>query len=226
MAARIPMRRLLVIPGVLAFTIAAVSGCAGTNDLSNSDSGRIGLLLFHEITNIGSSESVPRSRVAAVPYATLGVRLGSSDESLFVLAGKSGTDLVWLGGRQLAITTRDGRIVRTAGFVQNLSGFQIGGEPSAEENPGAERFLYDYAARSRYGVPVACTVRDAGSERIIVIGVPHDTRHLVESCSADEIDWHFRNQFWKDANGMVWKSEQNVAPDLDAFTLEILRPAQ
>jgi hypothetical protein len=220
------MRRLFSLSAVVAFAIALVSGCTGTNSFSNSDTGRIGLLLFHEITNIGSSESVPRSRVASVPYATLGVQLGSSDQSLFVLAGKNGDDLVWLGGRHLAITTRHGRIIRTVGFAQNLSGFQIAGNPSSEKVSDAEDFLYDYAEQSRYGVPVTCRVRDLGPERIVIIGASHDTRHIVEDCSAEQIDWHFRNQFWKDASGIVWRTEQNAAPGLDAFTLEVLRPAQ
>lgn len=226
MAARDPMRRWLPILGALAFAIAAVSGCSGTNDVSDSDTGRIGLLLFHEITNIGSSESVPRSRVTAVPYATLGVRLGSSDESMFVLAGKVGDDLVWLGGRQLAITTRHGRIVRTAGFAQNLSGFQVGAGSSTQNYSGRENFLYDYAENSRFGVAVTCAAEDVGPERIVIIGAPHDTRHIVETCSAEQVDWHFRNEFWRDASGTIWKSEQTVAPGLDAFTLESLRPAQ
>lgn len=226
MAARIPMRRKLSFSGALAIAVAALAGCTGTNDFSNSDTGRIGQLVIHEITGIGSTEAVPRTRVAAVPYATLGVRLGSSDESMFVLAGKAGADLVWLGGRQLAVTTRHGRIVRTVGFAQNLSGFQNSRESSAQNDLGSENFLYDYAENSRFGVAVKCVARDVGSERIVIIGAPHDTQHIVETCSADPMDWHFRNQFWRDAKGTVWKSEQSVAPGLDAFTLEILRPAQ
>lgn len=226
MAARFPMRHMLALSGALALAMAALAGCTGAEDFSNSDTGRIGLLLFHEVTSIGSTESVPRSRVAAVPYATLGVRLGSSDQSMFVLSGKSGTDLIWLGGRHLAITTRDGRIVRTVGFAQNLSGFQIGREPAAQADAGVENFLYDYAEKSLYGIPVKCVARDVGSERVLIIGAPHDTSHIVETCSAAQIDWHFRNQFWRDSSGVVWKSEQSVSPDLDAFSLEILRPAR
>lgn len=205
---------------------AALTGCAGTSDFSNSDTGRIGLLLFHEITDIGSAGSVARSRVTAVPYATLGVRLGSSDESLFVLAGKTGADLVWLGGRRLAITTRRGRIVRTAGFVNNLSGFQSAGAPLQTAGSEAENFLYDFAEQSRYGVAVSCVTHDLGPERIVIIGATHDTRHVAEDCTATQIEWRFRNQFWRDGSGFVWKSEQNVAPDVDLFTLEVLRPAQ
>ncbi len=228
MAARFPMIRrsaTTLFAGVLWLCLA---GCSDMGDLSSSDSVIMGKLLVHAITGIGSSSSVPRTRVAAVPYATLGVRLGSSDESLFVLATKAGDDLIWRGGPQLAITTRDGRIVRTAGFVHNLSGFEAdtkAGSPSGGSQVG-KTFLYDFADRSRYGIAVNCAVRNLGPERISIIGVTIETSHLAEDCAVPQIAWNFRNEFWQDANGFVWKSRQFVVPELDAFTLEVLRRAE
>jgi len=206
---------------------AWLTGCTGGGDLSNTDTGRIGLLLFHLVTGIGSPDAVPRSRVAAVPYASLGVRIGSSDESMFVLAGKTGDDLVWLGGSQLAITTRHGRIVRTAGFKHNLTGFQIASEQPATMGTGtSEQYLYDFSDRSRYGIGVRCSIQDLGGERITIIGVAHDTNHTVEICTAPDLSWNFRNQFWRDGSGFAWRSEEQIAPGLDSLTIEILRPAQ
>jgi hypothetical protein len=226
MAARFPMiRRLgtLVSAGVLGL---CMGGCSDLGSFSNSDSVIMGQLLFHAITGIGSSSSVPRTRVAAVPYATLGVRLGSSDESMFVLATRTGSDLVWRGGPQLAITTRNGRIVRTAGFVHNLSGFQTEVRSGSGEGLGGESYLYDFSDQSRYGIAISCTAHNLGSERITIIEVPIDTTHLAEDCTAPQLGWTFRNEFWQDATGFVWKSRQYVVPELDAFTLETLRRAE
>jgi hypothetical protein len=211
--------------GVLGFCLA---GCSDMGDLSNSDSVVMGQLLLRAITGIGSSSSVPRERAAAVPYATLGVRLGSSDESMFVLATKTGTDLVWRGGPQLAITTRNGRIVRTAGFVHNLSGFQanVGRSSPTGEIPASTTYLYDFADHSRYGIAVGCTLQNLGPERITIIGVAIDTSHLAEDCTAPQLGWSFRNEFWRDATGFVWRSKEYVVPELDAFTLEVLRRAE
>src|ERR1700735_1278020 len=146
MAARIPMIRQFGTALFAGSLGLGLSACSDFGDISNSDSVVMGQLLVHAITGIGSSSSVPRARVAAVPYATLGVRLGSSDESMFVLATKAGGDLVWRGGPQLAITTRNGRIVRTAGFVHNLSGFQIDvrSNASAGQVGDGRTYLYDF----------------------------------------------------------------------------------
>ncbi|HEX4160442.1 MAG TPA: YjbF family lipoprotein [Rhizomicrobium sp.] len=228
MAARFPViRRLgtLVSAGVLGLCMGS---CSDLGNFSNSNSAIMGQLLFHAITGIGSSSSVPRTRVAAVPYATLGVRLGSSDESMFVLATSTGGDLVWRGGPQLAITTRNGRIVRTAGFVHNLSGFQTDVRSGSEgsEGLGGKTYLYDFADQSRFGIAVSCTAQDLGSERITIIEVSIATTHFADDCVAPQLGWSFRNEFWRDATGFVWKSKQFVVPELAAFTLETLRRAE
>ena len=227
MAARLPMIRRIGIALLTGAMGLGLAQCSDMGDLSNSDLVVMGQLLLHAITGIGSSSSVSRERAAAVPYATIGVRLGSSDELLFVLASKAGEDLVWRGGPQLAITTRNGRIVRTAGFVHNLSGFQTtttSGLPGGKRHDGPT-YLYDYADQSRFGIAVGCTVRDLGPERITIIGVSVDTNHLAEDCNSPQLGWSFRNEFWRDAKGFVWKSKQYVAPELGAFTFEILRRA-
>jgi hypothetical protein len=228
MAARFPMIRRSGNALFASALVLCLAGCSDMGNFSNSNSVKLGELLFHSLAGIGSSSSVPRERAAAVPYATLGVRLGSSDESLFVLATKTGDSLVWRGGPQLAITTRNGRVVRTAGFANTLSGVQTratGASPAADNSAG-ETFLYDFGDQSRYGIAVNCTVKNLGSEQITIIGVSIETSHLAEDCVAPQLDWNFRNEYWHDSNGFVWKSIQYTVPELDAFTLEILRRAE
>jgi hypothetical protein len=206
-----------------------LAGCESVGNVSSTDTdmGKMGVLLLHAITGIGSSESVPRERAAAIPFASLGVRLGSSDESMFVLASRSGNNLMWMGGTRLAITTRQGRIVGTDGFEHNLSGFQAAPvEPAANPEETSQRYLYDFSEHSHYGIVVTCARQNVGREQIVILGVAHTTAHLVEDCAAPQLDWSFRNEFWSDATGFIWKSRQYVEPNLDPLTLEVLRPAQ
>jgi hypothetical protein len=213
---------------LLAVAVAlALAGCEDFGNVSatDTDAGKIGVLLWREITGIGSSASVPRERAAAIPYASLGVRLGRSDESMFVLASRSGDDLLWLGGKRLAVTTRHGRVVRTVGFASNVSGVHLAGTSKQDFSQASVDYLYDFAEQSRYGIPVKCTRQNLGPEKIVIIGVAHDTSHITEDCNASGLDWSFQNEFWIDAAGYVWKSRQVVAPRFDAFSLEVLRPA-
>lgn len=226
MAERLSMSERLrrsVVMGVLAVWLAGCSGVAGMSS-TDTDIGEVGTLLFHAITGIGSSREVPRQKVAAIPYATLGVQLGSSDQSMLVLASKSGDNLLWLGGKRVAITTRDGRVVQTAGFAHNLSAVAVAPR-TAGSGDATQSYLYDFADLSRYGTVVRCTKAHIGRERVVIVEVPHDADHIVEDCTAPQMDWQFRNEYWSDPSGFVWKSRQYVEPDLDALTLEVLRPA-
>jgi hypothetical protein len=219
--------RLSVIRQRLLRTLACI-GLAGALAACSSqpDSLRIGEILFQQISGIGGSEDVPRSQVAAIPYATLGVRLDSGTEAMFVLQSKSGAVLQWVGGTQFGIATRDGRILRTTGFVHNLSGF-LDETPPAGQNPSASRdYRYDLADLNAYGIAVHCTQRDVGQEQIVILGETHAARHVIEDCTAPELDWNFSDEFWKDvATDFVWRSVQYVHPGLDPITLETLRPA-
>ena len=228
MAAPLPvMRKMRSAFFAAAALTLALSACAdiGNVSASNTDIGKIGALLLHEIGGIGSSASVPRERPAAIPYASIGLRLGGSDESMFVLANKSGDNLMWLGGKSLAVTTRHGRVVRTVGFGSNISGVHAAEGVKQDLTQSSVDYLYDFAEQSRYGIPVKCTRQNLGPERIEIIGVPRDTMHIAEDCNASGMDWSFRNEFWVDSAGYVWKSRQFVEPRLDSLTLEVLRPA-
>ena len=204
-----------------------LSGCQDLGNMSSTstDIGNVGALLLHEVTGIGSSESVPRERAAVIPYASLGVRLGGGDESMFVLASRSGDDLLWLGGKTVALATRHGRVVRTVGFAYNISGVHLAEGAKPDLSQASVDYLYDFAEQSRFGIPVRCTRQNRGPERIVIIAVPRDTSHVTEDCSASGLDWSFQNEFWVDAAGYVWKSRQFVEPRVDSLTLEVLRPA-
>jgi hypothetical protein len=193
---------------------------------SNSDSLRIGKMIYERIAGVGGSDSVPRTQVVAIPYATLGVRLGSSAEAMFVLESRSGAALQWVGGSEFAISTRGGRILRTAGFVHNLSGFLEETTQPAKGPTDSRDYRYDLADMNAYGVSVHCSEHDAGQEQIVIIGDVHQTRHVIENCVAAELDWSFSNEYWKDiASNYILRSIQYIHPGLDPVALETLRPA-
>ena len=227
MAAPLPLTAKTRCVLVAAACALGASACADTGGVSGADADilSLGSLLLHAIGGIGSSASVPREQAAAIPYASLGVRIGGSDQAMFVLASKSGDDLLWLGGTSLGIMTRHGRVVRTVGFASNLSGVHAAQGVRQDLTQLSVDYQYDFGDQSRYGVPVKCTRQTLGPERIVIIGVPRDTTHVAEDCVASGMDWSFRNEFWIDSGGYVWKSRQFVAPQLDPLAFEVLRPA-
>jgi hypothetical protein len=205
-------------------TSLLLAGCG-----SDSDFSQLGGVLVQSFSGIGGDgPPVERDKAAAVPFATIGVRYGSSAEAMLVLATKSGDESEWLAGTQVSIITRAGHIVRTVGLPRNLTGVQGPiADTGPDTQPGSYHYLYDFADKRIFGAMVECTQKDAGPERIEIIGGTHDTRHIVEDCRAPFFDWDFQNDYWRDmATGYIWKSIQNTHPDGDPVTVEALRPEQ
>jgi hypothetical protein len=214
------------LPHLLAMAPLVCTLAACSSD-SNTDALRLAKLVYQQLTASFAENSIPRERVASIPYATVGVRLGGGPESLLVLTNISRNDLQFVGGTAISITLRDGRIIRAVGLNHNLDGFQgpIADKAGTPNGQGGYHYIYDLADRNAYGVFVRCTQSDTGAETIEIIGVHHNTRHIVERCEAPQLGWTFQNEFWADAaTGYVWRSTQSINPDLSPLTIQVLRP--
>jgi len=173
------------------------------------------------------SGSLALQQVASVPYATIGVRIGDSSQALFVLASDNSGEMLWLAGHRIAITTRDGRIVHTAGLEHNLTALSVDtreGRQTTWSDPSI-RLSADLGDPPRYAVQIVCA-RDAPEpETITILGKAIDTRRIKEHCEAADASWSFTNEYWISQSGdFVWRSIQNIHPSLDPIEIETLRP--
>jgi hypothetical protein len=205
--------------------LAAVFVLAGCSVIGGGDAGS----LYEIAKNVwsGSSKKVTLEEAASVPYASMGIRLGGSPEVMIILAGDMGGQRLWTSAAKIAITTKDGRIVRTAGFEHNLGGYGPQGDTLGKDGGRTLRWQADFPDLSLYSVPIVCRDRPAGDETIVILGKDVHTRRIDESCANEgsELDWSFDNTYWLDpASGLVWRSIQHVHPRLDAIETEILRP--
>lgn len=172
--------------------------------------------------------SVTLEQAAAVPYASIGIRVGSGPQAMFVLASNTGNDDLWLEGQRAAIVTRDGRIVRSSGLGYDLSGFFPHG-PSTRPNrtrPTAVTWSADFADLNVFSAPIDCKDTPVGPEPIEILGKTINTIRVDEACNSPVLGWKFTNIYWVDpSSGSVWRSLQHVHPKLDVVELLVLRPA-
>jgi hypothetical protein len=227
MAERVQMMRRVRNIAIAVVLASFVAACAEEQD--KSDLLKMGTVLLKQTGLFGSTDdSVSREKAATVPYASIGLRLGSSQEAMLILATSQGENLRWQAGTQYVVNTREGRVTLTAGFAHNLDSLQGPIADSASlppERGGSYHYIFDLVDMGKYGVYAVCSQHDVGAEQVVIIGVAHDTRHIVEDCKAKQLSWRFSNDYWRDSQtGYVWKSVQNFRPDMDPFTLEILRP--
>jgi hypothetical protein len=203
--------------------LAATCLTAGCVDIAQGDIGEI----YRAAKGLwNGGEAVTLEEAASVPYASIGVRLGGSSEMMLILATDSGGRQLWTSSARIAITTDNGRIVRTAGFGYDLGGYESR-KAITKDGEKTIRWQGDFPDLGLYSIPIVCRERARGDETIVILGKDIHTRRVDESCVAEsgQLSWSFRNSYWLDpASGLVWRSVQHTHPRLDAITLEILRP--
>ncbi len=202
-----------------------LSGCSGNSDLA-----RTGNIFYQAIT--GSHTKVARDQVAAIPYATMGLELGSSPQTLLILGTISKNELDWYASDQLFVATQRGRVIRTAGLPFDMGSLRLAPampiDPAISANPSSLlRFSLDFPDLGVFEAPAECSRRNAGDDAVDILGASIPTRRIVEHCTVPALKWSFDNQFWEDrASGFVWRSSQYVHPKSPPIVLEVLRPEQ
>jgi hypothetical protein len=102
------MRRARTVAAVILLASLG-AGCTDVQD--QSDLLRMGSLLVQQTGLFGGgNDNVTREKAASVPYASIGIRLGSSDEAMLLLATAQGENLRWQAGTQYVLITRDGHV--------------------------------------------------------------------------------------------------------------------
>ncbi len=208
-----------------ASVIAAAFVLAGCSSIGGGDAEALYAIAKNYWT--GNSRKVTLEEAAAIPYASLGVSIGGNPQTVIVLAGGTGGQRLWTSAAKIAITTKDGRIVRTAGLEHNLGGYEPRDDTLGNDGVRMVRWQADFPDLNLYSVRVVCRDREAGDETIVILGTDIPTRRIEESCASQgsQLDWSFENTYWVDpASGLVWRSIQHVHPQLDAIETEILRP--
>jgi len=174
---------------------------------------------------------IPRERAAAVPYASMGLELGSSTQVMLVLGTTMGDELDWFAGENLFVATNHGRVTRTVGLPYDLGGVQPVNTPAgpAKGTPGAPlmRSSLDFPDLGVFGAIAECSRRNMGDDSVQILGASLPTRHIVEHCEVQVLRWKFDNDFWEDrTSGYIWRSRQYIHPKSPPLILEVLRPEQ
>ena len=220
------MKQTLHATAVVAALAVLLSACG-----ANSDQGRYVNLVWRLVS--GNRVEVSREQAAGIPFASLGVAIGSADEGMMVLGVTESGREEWYARTQM-LAMNNGRIVQSAGFPYNLSRLELRSSNGAPLAPGGAppldtnySLVLDYQDLRLIGAGAECRASDSGEEAIEILGTTLTTRHVVENCEIRVIDWSFENEFWVDPDtGFVWQSSQYVHPKLSPLTLRVLRPPQ
>lgn len=214
------MRAAALLAGVL-----MLCGCS-----SNPYSGWVQVTdMARQMFSQGSG--ITLRQAAAVPYASIGVRIGDNKQILLVLAADMAGSRLWTSASRIALTTKDGRIIQTSGLPDDLSAtyFRTADafktelqSPSAADTHSVR--LVDFRKDFKYSVPVTCQLRPGADTSVTILGRHIAVREYDELCDAATLDWSFTNRYWADQTGFVWQSVQHIHPDADPIQIQVLRP--
>jgi len=173
--------------------------------------------------------AVTRDQAAQIPFASIGIRVDGGPQAMLVLATDTAGDLLWTSAARVALVTRAGRIIQTAGFHDNLTATRFeDNDPVAQALDGPAtrslRFI-DLPDGGGYSIQVESMYRSQDVATITILGTALRTRPVVETNRCPKLNWTFQNIFWRDVNdGFVWRSSQTISPKGPVLEIEVLRP--
>lgn len=177
--------------------------------------------------------SLSTDQIEAIPYASIGVRIGGSAPVVMILASINGGNLHWASADRIVLITERGRLVKTIGMPRDLIGTRWTGsdallstlhQQTGSGEAGVGRII-DLRPKDDFSVPVESRYEWLGEESLSLLGRERRTVLVAERVTVRKWRWKAENRYWFDAdNGRLLKSRQQYCPEVPAITLEVLKP--
>jgi hypothetical protein len=201
---------------------------AGCSSDQHSDESGLADMLGQSFEAYAHGGTVTRDQAGAVPYASIGVSVGTSSQVLLALATQSRDVRLWTSSARIAIETQSGRITRTAGLRHNMSQNAFSGSDPLLARGSWQlapyEYLIDLPDRNIYQTRIHYEMQAPQPCDIYILGARLSVLHLRERGSCSMLGWQFENEYWADArNRFVWQSRQTIHPDLDDVEIVVLR---
>ena len=213
------------------FTMIAAAFGAGCSRIPLSQ--QIGQAFTTKLPN-ASEYPTTREKITATPYASLGVQFRGQPKVVMILATADGPLLNWVSSNHAMISTLNGVIVSTRGLPMNLlKTDQLTPDPLAKLTPGDKidsgvfRKLTFGSSESNPQEEVLITSRykNLGEDSIEILGERKKVWLVEEAADYRAWRWQVINKYWLDPRTrFIWRSRQQLVPDIEELTLEVLKP--
>ena len=176
--------------------------------------------------------NITREIVENIPYASALLKIGKGTQGLVILERVENNNYAWVSKDNVYIVTRDGRIVRSLGLLNNLTKItsinQSFKDLITKPNPVTEHYsYYSFEDPLLLNLKVSVSITNKGFQEIEILGKRMKLILIEESITSELIGWKEKNKFWVDPEDyFVWKSIQNISPKLPVFNVQVTkRPA-
>lgn len=221
-----PVIQNLLAAAALGMTLL-LSGCG-----SNSSWPLTGSVLKHAVFGVPDSY-ISRESVSKIPYAMITARVGKRLPAILILAASDGSTRHWMATNEVGIVTRNGRIVQTVGFPQDLghtdmfNADPLSNAPHLLQNPVSyQRTQYYKKGRlaAAGAVSLTCSLEKVRETEIEIADILLQTILMEEKCRS-ESGGKITNLFWVDPyDGFTWKSRQKFIKGYPPLAISVLKP--
>lgn len=162
-----------------------------------------------------------------IPYASSILKIGRGAQGLIILESKEEEQETWVSSDGIYLVFKEGRIVKTSGFFNNLINFK-----SVETNFASLMdtnesesliYYYSYDDPELIDMRVQASRRFVAKEKVQLIDREEELNLIEEQIVNHYIGWEVTNKFWIDDDMFVWKSEQYISPKLPKFYTEVTK---
>jgi len=163
-----------------------------------------------------------------IPYASLRMKIGDGPAGLVILQEINNDVYTWVSADNVVFSFRNGRIIETHGLLNNLTNITM--------SISDESYKVDFQEQKNYvrilslsnpevnSLKIVVNKKVIGKEVINILGKDHETYLVEEYLTNEYINWEYKNYFWVDTStGFVWKSIQQIAPNVPPIKIEILK---
>ncbi len=183
--------------------------CAGNNIYSE--------LLRNFQNLITEPEDITIEVVNSIPYASMQVRLGRTQNTLIVLEEVQGEILKWTSSNLVKIYTRNGFIVRFTGLENQLDNVELDKRHpiiTGNFSNQIDEFtsFYTFNNPKLFRLPINTRLKFIKNDKVNILGKTINTKLYEESSLDNLISWRFKNSYWVDDNGDIIQSHQTFTP--------------
>ena len=214
------------------FVVGCAAALAGCGDVFRVPRILTNVYDAAKLVTVGIPDTpISRGQVSKIPYASMGAKIGKGPRSLMILAFVQPDGLHWVSADRALLVTRGGRVVKTAGFPENLRDTRFVGEDPVnkslhrlEQTTTFQRTL-DFDIDRYFGLTTHSTFEPIEQQTMTIVELEFTLTLVRERVQATTINWDHENFYWVDVfDGFVWKSRQHIARSFPPVDIEILKP--
>ena len=173
------------------------------------------------------NELITSDLIKNIPFASSTLKIGKSASGLIILESKEEELETWVSSDGVYLVFKEGRIVKTSGFFNNLINFksvETNFESLMDTNESESLvYYYSYDDPKLIDMRVLVSRRFVAKEKVQLIDRKEELNLIEEQIVNDYIGWKVTNKFWIDDDMFVWKSEQYISPKLPKFSIEVTK---